>query len=487
MPIPPRSCAADKTEFNTPQIVRDLAPPLSAALAAIQCDPTPITALLQRLLGTVPFTHIIALTTPEQLLTTLESPSPAVQQLGLFILRKAATSESEAAVVADWPEVTATLVKLALEENDTGSASMAGDVLVALLERDRNVGILWRRVFSLGGGMYKGKSTALAYGRLLDIVGRLAERVGWDAVAGATDGELLAYVADTRVRPAEDDTMVRPEEDVFVHILLLEFYGALLAAAPREAWAYLRAHGKAAKVTTIALAPESATEDELDRGLLQGHAAHVLARAITALPEILDQPTTPDVTTLLAEDVIEAVRANLEDPYAGPHAPTLTLLCALPPARLAGNGVVGLVPLSPPYIEFLDVLAGLLRNEALFREYAAANNQMWELVVKYASAPALGEVAEAAFGIIEAVADWGVLEVVKAPGVMLLLANSPERGFGGDVGEGVARRRYEAACKVLEKLPARNGWKEVLEKRKRAGVWGAGGHGIGGEVATMRM
>lgn len=401
-------------------------------------------------------------------------------------------------MVAGWSKIVAALLNLAFLGTDTGASGEAAEVLVALLEKDKNVGLLWRRVFTdpaVYRGFYEatkgeGKVTTEAQGRLLGIVARLVERVGWERVVKAGGdpaverefmtgtGGLLEYAAAK---------MVKPDEDVVMHLLLLEFYGALLAAAPAEAWAYLSSLDKAKSIVILAIAPESHTEDELDRGLLQSRASSVLAEVISNIPATLSAPTTPDVTTPLIEDIIGVIKAHLINPYGGPHRPSLTLLHALPEDSIVGQGIVPLLPLSPPQYEFLATLAQLLAHERLFREYASANNQMWELVVKYASSPALGDISELAFDIIEAVSSWGVMEVVKAPGVMLLLANAPERGFGGDVANSVARRRWEVAGKVLERLPEGNGWRKVLDKRVKAGIWGKGGSGAGGEVATMRM
>ncbi|KAF8242649.1 hypothetical protein K440DRAFT_590606 [Wilcoxina mikolae CBS 423.85] len=510
---------AQLTDANTAPLIPALIPLLSAALTKLQTDPSSVTTLLLRLLSVVTFTDILQFTTSEQVQTALTSPSPAVQNLGLELLYKAAATPAEAGILASWTAVVKTVVMLALTARDTGVATQAAAVLVALLNIDAiehgGAGVLWRRVFGdetvycvfyeatswkgqdLGGRREKTEAQSRMLSLLESLVVldlELLCRSRFEDVEAKyytknadTDGEyggLLLYAAAK---------MVEEREDVMMHMLLLEFYTNLLAACGKRAWDFLNTLGKVRHAVTLAVKPEEYTDDFLEHGLLQSKASEFVARMIEYFPTELDVPYHNEK---LGDELLVVIKKHLETPYAGPHAPSLLVLRSIPPSWIAGKGVIPLVPLSPPETEFLRTIATLLPHQPLYREYLAKNNEMWEKLVHYASAPALSEAAVAALDVVDRVSaagDWGVDEVLRAPGVMQMLVDVPDTYMssraGADTGAAawrVFRRRWEVAGTVLGRLSEGNVWRSRLERRVAMGVLGKR-EGPGAEVATMEL
>lgn len=524
----------------------------------MQSDPSSLTALLLRLLAPTTFTELLALlpnvqpgaTAELQVETALLSPLPPVQMLGLELLFKASATPADAGILASWPAVVKSVLTLALTARDTGVANRAALLLVALLQADRgggDGGVLWRRVFAdeavcsvffsltSAKGLPSSKEKTEAQSRLLALVPSLASidfealcRPRFEATearyssAGTTStagyGGLLLYCAAG---------MVRERDDVIMHMLLLEFYTALLDldaravdptdAGTRRAWDLLHALGKVAHTVTLAVNPQAYTDDVLEHGLLQSKAAAFVARMVELFPAELDMPLPAGGPALLGDGILSVVRTHLDDPHVGPHTPSLQMLRAMPPQWLAGKGVVARVPLSPPFPEFLRTLARLLAHQPLYRQYAAHRPELWEVVVRYASSVALGDAAVAALDLVEAVAlaaagggggdggGWGVVEILRAPSVMPMLVAVPRLPLGARVGaadsgavaQSVLQRRWEVARSVLACLISQEAvadsaeegespWKSALQQRVALGA--AGGTGEGKEfveVATI--
>jgi len=412
-----------------------------------------------------------------------------------------------------------TIVTLALTARDTGVATKAAAVLVALLNIDAiehgGAGVLWRRVFGdetvycvfyemtswkgqdLGGRREKTE----AQSRLLSLLESLVVldfellcRSRFEGVEAKyytknadTDGEyggLLVYAAAK---------MVEEREDVMMHMLLLEFYTNLLSASGKRAWDFLNTLGKVRHAVTLAVKPETYTDDFLEHGLLQSKASAFVARMIEYFPMELNVPFQNEK---LGDELLVVIKKHLETPYAGSHTPSLLILRSIPASWITGKGVIPLVPLSPPEPEFLRTIATLLPHQPLYREYLAKNSEMWEKLVHYASSPALSEAAVAALDVVDRVSaagDWGVDEVLRAPGVMQMLVDVPDTFMssraGADTGAAawrVFRRRWEVAGTVLGRLREGNVWRSRLERRVAMGVLGKR-DGPGAEVATAEL
>ncbi|KAA8903331.1 hypothetical protein FN846DRAFT_985453, partial [Sphaerosporella brunnea] len=244
---------------------------------------------------------------------------------------------------------------------------------------------------------------------------------------------------------------------------------ALFASAKTRAKEFLTLTGTVQKCVTLLEAEEATVE----QSLLRPHAASFAAKLVELFPDELEKG--------LGEKLVEICR---RDPQA---TESFELLKAMGPF-VATRGIVPGIPLSPPLEPPLRTLAHLFKHEQVYHEYVAAHPELWELVTSYAATPALGAVALAALQLIENVAtagDWGVRELVGAPGVLGMLVEPPKRFLGGEVeGWRVLRRRWEVVGVVAEKVGGR--WGERLRERYRAGVVERGAW-EGGEVATMEM
>jgi len=448
-------------------------------------------------------------------LATLESPAAAIQRLGLELLRKAAAAPNEAGMLASWPGVVRALLRVLLVGEDPAVAECAADVLLELLRADSiasGAGVVWRRIFG-DEAVYRvffestradGRARAgLAQSRLLELLPRIAA-CDWEPVCrsrlpaveadyfevppregGREHGGLLYYAATE---------MVADRDDVAMRMLLLEFYAALFAASAERALAFLEDLGIAQEVVGLALRPEDSTDDPIDADLLQPKACAFVATLITHFPEQLSQPAERP----LSGELVALIVRHLSEPHAPPHSPTLTLLRALPADHIAGKNIVALLPLSPPHAEFLSTLARLLPHEPLYREYLGASPDMYERLTALAETLAHGQSAVEALNIIAAIAaaagDWGVREIVAAPGVMPMLAKLPEPSLGaGRDPAGAAwrvlRRRWEAAKIVEERLHSSSPWKPRMRQRVAAGIVKRAGAATGDrvEIATEGM
>jgi len=391
----------------------------------------------------------------------------------------------------------------------------AMDVLVALLTADavdhNGAGVLWRRVFGdesvyrllfewtswKGVDLGSRRQKTEAQGRLLGLLSALAV-LDWELLCRPRSGRLEEGEFYTR-DPEKDagfggvmlyaaTKMVEAKEDVMMHMLLLDFYSDLLGSAGKRAWGFLAALGIVQHCVTLAVAPEQYTDDFLEHGLLQGRASTFVAHIGELFPEELNLPPSEP----LGEQIIALIKKHLRQPYQGPHSPSLGILRVLPDEWVVGKGILSLIPLSPPEPEFLSTLGTLIQRQPLYREYLASKPEMWEKVVSYAGAPALGESALAALGVIDAVSaasgGWGVEEVERAPGVMGLLVEVPRRFLGREV-ESVAwriwRRKVEVAGGVMRRLPPGNPWRDRLKEGIEGGVGARDGRGV--EIATVEL
>lgn len=255
------------------QRLQRLVAQLSALLPTLQQDPAPAVRLLQKLVSHFTFTDVLHLTPAVDFSAALDPAATPFHHLALSLLAKAARSPQDAAVLAGMPLVVLLLVRLWLTSADGSTAEAAQAVILDLFAVDKEhalpaarggggvgdghhslgQGLFWRRFFgdrdvygllfsccSLGprGDAALSKSArTLAQARLMAVVPRIGT-LDWACLArkhhtdieslygGSTDDcGLLDYVS---LR------MVDYEDDVLIHMNLLQYYANLIETV-REA------------------------------------------------------------------------------------------------------------------------------------------------------------------------------------------------------------------------------------------------------------
>lgn len=514
-------------------------------------DPAPLTNLLLHLLSTTTFSEILLLTDQTTILQTLSAPSPPIQQLGLSILQKA-TLTSDVGIVAFWYDVIKKLIEVLLLDEDTGIALKASEVLVGLLSVDLpaagGTGLLWRRVLqdkgvyevffklcSWNGDELPGgkKSKTQGQGRLLQFVAKVAA-LDLDAVTSSKVPEIDAkYTGDEAGKGLLGFAAryaVNIDEDVMMHMVLLDFYTLLLqgtSTTPElssKALDYLQESGLHGSTVGRYLAPEAYSDDMIDQQFLESKAGEYIAafarlhplRLLSSLAPAIPDPKNRRTSELslekpLVDVLLERIRFILETNSRNPHTPSLDILSSLPISVLttdAGKRVVALIPIAPPFPEYLDCLSNIISkpgsNRSMYDHYHSTHPEMWHRITSYASALALRDVVLSCMRLIERLsivqdstgAYWGIKEVVTTPGVMSFLITPPQRFAGAardpmSAAYTVAARKLEVLETILRvlgragsEIPGAEGWRVVVEERLKVGLWG---NAAGGEVATMEM
>ncbi|PWW79023.1 hypothetical protein C7212DRAFT_361841 [Tuber magnatum] len=543
--------AAQLMENQSRPLVPSLVPLVSSTLSVLHGDPSPLTTLLRRLLSTASFSEILPLATPETILQTLSAPVPPIQHLGIALLQKATLAVSDAGIIASWTDVIKKLLKLMLASEDTGVSSGSLDLLLNLLKVDspkaNGTGLVWRRIledrgvyelfFKLcswdGDALPGGKRAKTeGQGRLLEFVAKLAE-LDFDAIVASRFREIegkFSISAEDPCRGLLDFAArhaIRVDDDVMMHMLLLDFYAALLRSAGSASVSaerpldYLRKSGLHASTIGKYLAPEAHSDDFLSQGFLESKAAEYIATFASLHPnELLAEPTpeipdsrqpkrrrTSDAPTRadpkpLTQALLERIQFHIEEPAQHPHHPSLRILTSLPPSLLIisyPTSVISKIPLSPPQAAYISTLSSLFATREIYFAYSDAHPELWKTLLKYASTPALRNEALASLDLIEKLSRngaWGLREVLESPGVMtyLITPNSRHAAGGGDPESSafkISVKKWEtlnAIEKVLgewrDEVPGATGWGVVVAERTRTGVWGSR---AGGEVATAEM
>lgn len=233
---------------------------ISTTLQVLQQEPSPLTELLQKLSEQFTFADVLSFDPPVDFAAGLGLGDHlvSINKLMIYLLSKA-TRPSDAATIANRPDVVQALVELWLCTPDTGTAAQAGALIVELLKIDQTFishpdqvipnsgtgqGLMWKRVFgdkdvygtifnrcdfrSTDGKLSKNQ-ISLAQARLLDVLPTIAD-MDWKAVGsshhadvetehGVTNGGLLDFAARDMV----------DLNDVLTHCVLLDFYTSLLA------------------------------------------------------------------------------------------------------------------------------------------------------------------------------------------------------------------------------------------------------------------
>lgn len=491
--------------------------------------------------------------TPEVILQTLCSPSIPIQHLGLALLRKAALAVSDASIVASWTDIIKKLVELLLVSEDTGVSSRADEVLVKLLAVDlpgnKGTGLVWRRlledrgVYELffkfcswhGDDLPGGKRAKTeGQGRLLGFVSRMSELDFGATVASrfpdieerykGSPGVPCQGFLDFAARHA-----IKAEEDVMMHMILLDFYTSLLRSSGSSSNSFRTGaldyfHFSRVHESTIGryLAPEEYSDDPLEQTLLESKSAEYISTYAVLHPQKLMLESTPEIPghnhperlgsapasapadlggKALPEALLNRIQHHLVTSPKTPHSPSLKLLTALSPFLLnsAYNPVstIEKIPLSPPSAEYINALSALFTSQEVYIHYYGAHPEMWRTLLSYASALALREVSLASIDLMEKLgtgALWGLQLLLAAPGVMTFLATPNTRTGGNDPSStayAVAMKKWAcllAVEKALDtwgdQIAGAQEWKVIVGHRRQAGVWGSA---AGGEVATLEM
>ncbi|RPB05137.1 hypothetical protein L873DRAFT_1785797 [Choiromyces venosus 120613-1] len=541
---------AKLTENQLKPLIPSLVPLISSTLFVLHEDPSSLTTLLRSLLSTTSFSDILPLATPEIILQTLSAPVPPIQHLGIALLQKATRAVSDAGIIASWTDVIKKLLELMLASEDTGVSSKALDLLLCLLKVDspktNGTGLVWRRIledrgvyelfFKLcswdGDALPGGKRAKTeGQGRLLEFVAKLAE-LDFDAIVASRFPEIEEKYSISAEDPCQGlldfaaRHAIRVDDDVMMHMLLLDFYAALLnsaGSAPTSAERpldYLHKSGIHGSTIGSYLAPEAYSDDFLTQGFVESKAAEYIATYVSLHPKELLAEPTPEIPDSrqpkrrrtsdappraepkpLTQALLERIQFRIEESAQHPHSPSLGILTSLPPSLLTASyptSVISKIPLSPPQASYISTLSSLFSTREIYFAYSAAHPELWNTLLKYASTPALRNEALASLDLIEKLSQngvWGLREVLESPGVMTYLITPNSRyAAGGDPESSafkISVKKWEtlnAIERVLREwrneVPGATGWGVVIAERMRVGVWGS--RAIG-EVATAEM
>lgn len=258
-----------------------------------------------------------------------------------------------------------------LVSEDTGISSKSLDLLLSLLKVDspkaNGTGLVWRRMledrgvyelfFKLcswdGDALPGGKRAKTeGQGRLLEFVAKLAE-LDFDAVVASRFPEIekkFSASAEDPCRGLLDFAArhaIRVDDDVMMHMLLLDFYAALLnSAVPAPSSAerpldYLRKSGLHGSTIGRYLAPEAYSDSSLIQGFLESKAAEYMATFASLHPKELlaePMPETPDnrqpkrrrtsdtppgaEPKPLTQVLLERIQFRIEESRQHPHPPS---------------------------------------------------------------------------------------------------------------------------------------------------------------------
>lgn len=254
----------------TPRIL----PILIQILMSYQKDPATIVGLALKLLQPVPFTRALTLASEDSLIQALQSPSPSMNILAIAVIEKAARSPGDTAILSVMRVVVKMLLRTWLSSPHVEVGERAAKALGDLLSMDCDhrtaadldsrmhglkissrtppgQGLLWRRIFQdseiyqsifdlcsfrtvgSGEGQLDERQKSLAQARLLRILPRLAT-LNFSAISktdfhdiehnyGMTPGSqgILWFAATD---------MVNCEEDVLMHMMVIDFFSGLLEA-----------------------------------------------------------------------------------------------------------------------------------------------------------------------------------------------------------------------------------------------------------------
>ncbi|KAI4179728.1 MAG: hypothetical protein LQ348_005338 [Seirophora lacunosa] len=466
---------------------------LAELLPNFQQDPTPLTTLIEILIrpASYIFSRVLDIQPPVDFSSGLNAPSPPINMVTLLLLEKAKLRTSDTDIVAGKPEVVASLIQLWLSTPDSAVSQKAHDVFLGLLSAGEeghgsvstaNEGhgkphyqsLMWRRVFrdkdiyeslfricslrNAGRGRQlnkRGKTVAQA--RLLDLLVKIdcdsirtTQIEGVERQYGVVKNGILEFAAVK---------MVDYEDDVLMHMTLIEFFAELLkpnhslirtssTAEPSTLYSpsldFLLHWGLHSR--TISYYTQPSAHSSLDLTYLYSRSANYIATYCSSYPERFNSNGRESL------DVLRRVMEVLECVSAGQWAQDmiprhdLHVLASLPGYSLLPNPLHGtsvfLLPTKPPNAAALQTLATIFRGpgdgsvestpssrsvaRALYFFYLDQNPRMWHDVVKAAETVALKNEALAAIALVGAVVDasWDLLPTKRMDDRILLVTET---------------------------------------------------------------
>ena len=451
---------------------------LADLLPNLQQDPTPATTLIQVLVrpASYTFSRVLQIQPAVDFSAGLSSQSPPINHITLCLLEKAKFRRSDAGIVAGRSDVIASLIRLWLSTPDTAVSQKAHDVFLGLLTAEeegpghttgrsaeyhesQRQGLMWRRVFrdrDIYGSIYQicSLSTAgqedqlskrdktVAQARLLDFLVKIdCELIRTSQIAeversyGVKDGGLLEFACLE---------MVDFEDDVLMHMTLIDFFAELLKPDHSRVQTldtslmleFLIRNDLHSRTLSFYLEPTK--HSSLDLTYLYGRSANYLSTYCSYYPAHFLASRSVSVSTILR--LLEVLQEMSPGRWAQGSTPKhdLHVLASLPGAALLPDSTsaspIFSLTVKPPSEDALQTLATIFQGprkqvqtshspnvdqesspksaaRALYFLYLKEYPRMWQDIVKAAETVALKEVALAAIAFMDAIitASWGPL------------------------------------------------------------------------------
>ena len=365
---------ASSIESTSKEVIRDAIARISQLLPSLQQDPQPLTTLATKITASpsYTFTDVLNITPAVDFISGLNTEALPFNLVTLALLRKAAASTSDTAIVAGKADIVSSLVRLWLCTRDTEVAEASLDVLWLLLEKDHQQqsgnenatlqdgqGLMWRRVFAdrdiyelffslcslrTAGqpGQLSKRDKTVSQARLLDLVLRIAA-LDFDTVSrshfpdiestyGTKDGGLLDFASCRMV-----DT-----EDTLVYMTLMQYYANLLSIPPSSSATTATPSSpildflisRKVHSTTVSYYTEPSKHSSLEVSFLYPRAADYISKYATHYPRhLLQNPSTIEAIldqTSSALDISPSQwgqnKAPREDLHVLTSLPRVTLL-----------------------------------------------------------------------------------------------------------------------------------------------------------------
>ena len=406
------------------------------------------------------FTRVLAIHPPVDFTAGLSSTIPSINLTVLSLLKEATHRRSDIDIVAGKADVVAALIRLWLCTPDTAVAGRAHDVITGLLKPQLSAdgeentmsdsgflkeNLMWRRIlrdrdiygsiFSICSlttvgqeGSLSRREKTLSQARLLEMLliidsgpVRTSQIPDIEERFGVKNGGLLQFAAIH---------MVDYEDDVLMHITLIDFYANYLKTGQDFALNFMRSNGLHNRSMAYYLEPER--QDSMDVSFLYGTSAGYISAYCSTYPG--DLLLSPVAIKILAR-VTQEVESTSSSQWAQGKTPQhgLLILVSLPRVMLVpgteASSPLFSIPVKPANSEAFVVLAtifngcqrGVPENQAAARAlyFLEMENlpNFWECVVAAADTVALKESALQALGLIDAVisASWSPLTDLEYP------------------------------------------------------------------------
>ncbi|CZR65642.1 uncharacterized protein PAC_15542 [Phialocephala subalpina] len=258
------------TDANIPPLIPRLLPKLTQILLTYTQDPTILASLSTKLLRPIKFTQALTLASEDALIQALSSPAPAAAILAIAVIEKATRSPGDTAILSIMKGVVEAFLRTWLSTPHVGVGEKATHTLSDLLEVDCDrrtsadldtkmhglqlangmppgQGLLWRRIFqdreiydlifslcsftTMGTGeeQLDERQKSLAQARLLRVLPRLAV-LDFQTLTRShfPDVEAQYGIAEQGLLYFAAVEMVNKEEDLLMHITLIDFFAEFL-------------------------------------------------------------------------------------------------------------------------------------------------------------------------------------------------------------------------------------------------------------------